>query len=286
MSPRRRDAQTRPPTTYRAKPTLTLLEDRAVPAIVMTTADSGAGSLRAAIVATNLSTADNTITFSGVSGSIVLATALPPITDTLTITGPGMAVLTVSGNNAVRVFDATAGFTITDLTVTAGKATVLSGGPTTDDGSGGGIRATASLGLTNVTVSGNRAAGGGGGIATNDLRADGVVISGNSSAADGGGVLFTGTGLLSATNTRFSSNTAAGNGGGVYLGDFTDLNSITLTFDNNTAGNSGGGLYAPGPASIGVVFTLGRSAFLGNTATAGAGGGGVRLRPQCLDHPE
>ena len=52
------------------------LEDRAVPAVVTTLADNGVnnaptpGSLRAAIVATNLDPADNAITFSGVSGTI------------------------------------------------------------------------------------------------------------------------------------------------------------------------------------------------------------------------
>ena len=61
--------------------------------------DSGAGSLRAAIAS---AAAGDTITF-GVTGTITLASELV-INKNLNITGPGASQLTISGNNASRVF--------------------------------------------------------------------------------------------------------------------------------------------------------------------------------------
>ena len=58
---------------------------------VTSTADSGAGSLRDAITQANASTGTaDTVTF-GVTGTISLMTALPVITDDITIDGPGIS---------------------------------------------------------------------------------------------------------------------------------------------------------------------------------------------------
>lgn len=58
--------------------------------IVSTTSDSGAGSLRQALVDANATAGADTITFAvNVRGVISLSTALPPITEALTLTGPG-----------------------------------------------------------------------------------------------------------------------------------------------------------------------------------------------------
>ena len=68
--------------------------------VVTSLADSGAGSLRAAIAAVG---SGETITFA-VTGMITLASELA-IDKSLTIQGPGASQLTVSGNNSVRVFN-------------------------------------------------------------------------------------------------------------------------------------------------------------------------------------
>src|SRR5947207_2773797 len=105
-----------------------LLEDRTVPSqfVVTTSTDSGAGSLRQAILDANAASGADTITFSGVSGTLTIATDLPAITgtDQLTITGPGQSALRVSGGSANRVFDIAAGAaaTIADLTIGDGNA--------------------------------------------------------------------------------------------------------------------------------------------------------------------
>src|SRR5438067_13661342 len=69
------------------------------------TSDSGAGSLRQAILDANGAAGADTILFgSGVTGTITLTSGQLSITGDLTITGPGANRLTVSGNNASRVF--------------------------------------------------------------------------------------------------------------------------------------------------------------------------------------
>src|SRR5262249_18318264 len=81
------------------------LEDRLTPSTFQVTnlADSGTGSLRAAIANANTNPGADLITFT-VSGTITLTSGQLNITDALTILGPGSSKLTVSGNQASRVF--------------------------------------------------------------------------------------------------------------------------------------------------------------------------------------
>ena len=62
--------------------------------------DGSTGSFRSAITTANGSAGANEIVFdSGVSGTIILTSDLPGVTDDLTITGPGASVLAISGGN-------------------------------------------------------------------------------------------------------------------------------------------------------------------------------------------
>src|SRR5207248_10755147 len=87
------------------------------------------------------------------------ATALPTITDPLTITGPGAAFLTVNrSTGTIRIFNTgpVAGQTVTfsGLTVSGGNS-----------GTGAGINeASGNLTLTNVVVQGNSTTSAGGGV--------------------------------------------------------------------------------------------------------------------------
>src|SRR5210317_584127 len=76
---------------------------------VTSLADDGAvGTLREAITTANLTAGDDVITFaSGLSGTITLTSALPTISDNLTVTGPGESDLTIDGDAQFRVFDTT-----------------------------------------------------------------------------------------------------------------------------------------------------------------------------------
>ena len=125
---------------------------------------SGPGqiSLRQAVnLANALPTAD-AITFAAqFANSLTITLTAGPLvlTDkaTTTIAGPGANLLTVSGNEASRVFDVAGGSAaISGLTVTGGSAD-----------SGAGLRNSGgTLVIKNVTVSGNTATGLGGGVDT------------------------------------------------------------------------------------------------------------------------
>src|SRR5260370_1251680 len=85
-----------------------VLEDRTLPSTftVLNLADSGAGSLRQAVLDANAHAGPNVIGFAhGLHGTITLTSGELAITKSLDIEGPGAHQLTVSGNHASRVFD-------------------------------------------------------------------------------------------------------------------------------------------------------------------------------------
>ncbi|MEO6815072.1 MAG: CSLREA domain-containing protein [Edaphobacter sp.] len=128
-----------------------------------TTADSTNGgttctngdtcSLRDAITLANSYTAGDIFFGSGVTGTITLTSALPNITGSVNISGPGANLLTVSGANTYQVLHTNSGTTvsISRLTIANGNA-----------GTGGGINSHGTLTISNSTVSGNSAPNGGG----------------------------------------------------------------------------------------------------------------------------
>jgi hypothetical protein len=98
---------------------------------VSTLADSGAGSLRDAITQANSHAGADVITFQeGLTGTIALTGGELEITDGLKINGPGADALTVSGNNASRVFQVEPGATVrlSGLTIAGGNAGIGNGG--------------------------------------------------------------------------------------------------------------------------------------------------------------
>src|SRR5262249_59061358 len=103
------------------------LEDRAVPStfMVVNLADSGAGSLRQAVLAANVNPGPDTINFAdGLHGTIPLNTGQLNITDDLAIDGPGADLLAVSGTHQSRVFGISGGAAVAlpRLTATDGVA--------------------------------------------------------------------------------------------------------------------------------------------------------------------
>ncbi len=298
---------------HRLRPTLTMLEDRRLLStfIVTNTADSGTGSLRAEIGLATSDTTNDTITFdSSVFGTTPQTITLTsgqlnltkPSGSSLTIQGPGANLLSVSGNNASRVFYLKGGSaSLSGLTVTGGKtADGLNGGGLDNNGgtatltnctvsgnfsgTGGGVGGTVTL--TNCTVSGN-SAGRGGGLGNVGGRATltNCTVSGNSAQGGGGGVY----GVATLTNCTVSGN-LAGTGGGVYSAAATLTNctvsgnsaakgggvysvrgTATLTnctVSGNSAANKGGGLYNRA-GTLGSTVTLTNTIVAGNTAGTG-----------------
>src|SRR5439155_16564232 len=81
------------------------IEDRSMPSTftVLNLLDNGPASLRAAVVAANANPGADAIDFA-TTGTITLTSGALDITDSLTINGPGVNALTVSGNHVSRVF--------------------------------------------------------------------------------------------------------------------------------------------------------------------------------------
>ena len=139
------------------RPGLETLEDRCLPSTFTVTnlLDSGPGSLRAAVAAANANPGADAIDFA-TTGTITLTSGQLDITDSLTINGPGVDALTVSGESTLSRVFAIAG----NPTVSIADLTVANGWTATP---GGGIyMAGGTLTLDDCTVSGNYAGGYGG----------------------------------------------------------------------------------------------------------------------------
>ena len=130
---------------------------------VTNTNDSGAGSLRQAILDANAISTGDVILFSSffnTSRIITLASGQLTLTDTATttITGPGVSLLSVSGGDASRVFAVNLGASaaMTGMTITHGNGQGV-GGSGRD---GGAIYNAGTLTLTNSTISNSTTIGG------------------------------------------------------------------------------------------------------------------------------
>lgn len=222
-----------------------IAEAQAATFTVLNLNDSGTGSLRQAISdANDLGGADTILFQDGLTGTITLTGGQLVITDSVTITGPGARVLTVSGNHSSRVFDIAGDFAtinISGITIANGFA---------DASHGGGIRnnVTNTLNLDGVTVTDNSASGHGGGILNySTLNIINSTISYNVSPSNGGGINNNLGGILNISNSTISDNTATGAdpiygnaGGGIINFNQMSLNNVTIS--NNNASTVGGGI--------------------------------------------
>ncbi len=221
---------------------LTNLPACSTPITVTSNADSGAGTLRQALLDV---CAGGTINFANpvMSGAtITLTSGELVIGKNLTIDGSALASpISISGNNAVRVFMVNSGVTanLIGLRIINGYASGTSGA---------GIYNAGVLMVSNSTLSGNNTTNGGAGIwnlSSGTLLVSNSTFSGNN-AASGGGIVS--QGVLTVSNSTFFSNTALSGGGGGYSGGGIYNSSGTLTvlnstFSGNGAANVGGGIY-------------------------------------------
>ena len=141
---------------------------------VTNTDDSGAGSLRQAIIDANSNPGGDTIDFS-VTGEIVLSGALPNLASSIFVDGPGAKSLTIRrGLGVFRIFN------ITSQGIVTIKGLTISGGLEFE---GGGIRNEGILTVTESLVQNNR---------TNDGPEPYFCTNGINDAGDGGGIFNTG----------------------------------------------------------------------------------------------
>src|SRR5438132_5820698 len=205
--------------------------------VVTSNADSGPGTLREAVA--NVCPA-GTINFdpaltASAPATITLTSGELVIDKSVTITGPTNHGLTISGNNASRVFNVNAGmnFTMSNLTIANGQSTF-----------GGGLYNLGNLTISNSTFTGNNAVsfpGEGGAIDTEGgtVKIFNITISGNQ-AASGGGLLNCGTSQTTLTNVTVANNNASGFGGGIYqISSDPLLLNNTIVAPNTSDGSRG-----------------------------------------------
>jgi CSLREA domain-containing protein len=188
-----------------------------------------------------------------VGGTITLGSTLPAIWEAVTIEGPGVSNLAISGGGTVRILEVSPGGTLNLV------------GATIADGAGGGIYSRGTLTVTDSTFSANSVSGDGGAInnygGNAALAVTDSTFSGNSATGSGGAISgYYGT--ITVTDSTFSNN-FANSGGGAISGYYTTLTVADSAFTENSA--IGGGAIASD------ALTITNSTFSGNTAsTAGA----------------
>jgi CSLREA domain-containing protein len=229
----------------------------------------------------------------GEKAKIVLGSQLPTITDASGLTIDGQkAKITVSGNDAVRVFEvgSSAAVNLRKLKVADGNSDDFGGGAFNNAGGtltvtkstfsgnsatdlGGGIDNRGTLEVTNSTFSANkttRADGnnfGGGIFNDGTLKVSKSTFSNNSSLQGGGLANFR---TLEVTNSTFSANTAAG-GGGIFTND--TLKVANSTFSGNSSTQLSGGAIR-NQEQLGPFPGAGATVTLSNTIVANSPSGG------------
>ncbi len=231
---------------------------------------SGTGttcSLADAVVAANAQNLNDQIVFStSVTGTIALSAALPAITSSMTIQGPGANKLTISGS-ALTGASSGSIFTVNSGATVSISGLTLSGDADSLAGQGGAITNAGTLTVSGCALANNSATDGGAIYSLGALTVSDSTFSGNSAGTLGGAIYVTAA-TLTVVNSTFSGNSSAQSGGAIV-----DSNGTTATITNSTfAKNSSatGGAIATNSAASG--FSVNNDIFVGNMAsTSGAG---------------
>ncbi len=255
--------------------------------------DSGAGSLRQAVLDANVTATADTIVFDAsfnTPRTITLLTTIEispsfALNDTLTITGPGANLLTISGNNATQLFRMIVGDTasFSGMRMTGGNGVFL--GSLLSNG--GAILSDGSLTLTNMIFTNNTSQGSGGAVSTSSdgtvgsgvLNVVGCTFTNNTSTAvaingaGGGAIHGGGTVIVTITNSTFTGSSSMGGGGLRFDGGVINITGSTVS--NSTSGGAGNADGGGGIFNFGDL-TLTNSTVSNNTAGEDTEGGGIR----------
>jgi CSLREA domain-containing protein len=202
-------------------------------------------SLREAVAVANT---DDTVIFSPLFNTpqtIILTLGQIAITRGLTINGTGQDILTISGNNASRIFRLTGGgsVSLSGMKLTNGLASAIG------DAIGGGIYQTGGSSIiTNMNITNNAAR-----------------QTGQKPFGAGGGICVN-TGTLTIIDSRISGNTVpvtAGSAAGGIYAVYTDLHITGSTVDSNSAQ----GIYGSGDLSGDTLITVVDSNVINNTGS-------------------
>lgn len=262
----------------------TLLSPKLVSGATLTVLNlnnAGADSLRAVITTAN-GNADpsNTINFDpGLTGVILLGSALPTITKNLTINAPALSI-TISGDGN-RIFSINSPgnnqtVSISGLNLTGAVVTATDGGAITVDTGD-------TLSLSDMALFNNRAntliVGGSGGALLNNggtVSIANATFNGNVAGNDGGAIRQN-SGTMTLNNVTIAGNSASDDGGGISIGGGTvTLSNSILGSNSNGSGNSpdcSGTLTSANfnliQSTIGCTVTLGANDITGQNPLLG-----------------
>ena len=224
--------------------------------------DSGAGSLRQAIIdLNNSSDSSNTISMNSSLSVILLSSALPAINKNVAVSAP-VGLQTIDGNqNQIFFINPSISASFSNLSLENGRSQGGIGGTGSGGGGGGGgaggavfIADHATVILDNVSFDSCSAVGGNGGNA-------------GSSSGGGGGGGNRASGGNGSGNNGGSGGTTGGGGGGGRGGN--------VLIDGGIGGSSGGGAAsAGGNGGIGLVLLGGDGGDGGSGGAFGGGAGG------------
>lgn len=276
---------------------------------VTSAADSGAGTLRAAIASANGSAGPHTITFQAGLADIVLTSGSITITEELTLSGPGSSALSIvldAGPGPIFTVTSGENLTINDLDFigdlngsaifapTIGTLTindsVFGGFVSTDEGGAISLFDANGLQISGSTFAANSAALPGGAIYVDDLNGplvvDGSTFENNLTGSAGGAIFANTVEDVTITSSSFSGNSAEVAGGAIGINSINADSEVEIdltTFDANLAGvagatdTQGAALYL-GLVSDGATVLISRSSITNNDLTVGgsdSGGGGM-----------
>lgn len=252
---------------------------------VTSLADSGSGSLRDAITTANASSG-STISLAGLVGTITLASALPPIQQSMTITGPGSTLLAISGSGLYQIFNV-APASGTNITVNINGLNIANGKAAAGGGGGLYVGSGSTVTLNNDAFTGNSATMGGavwnGGAS---LTISNSTFTGNTAgqtSSNKGGAVYS-SAALTVKSSTFASNSAY-DGSAIYLDPASTaaVSIVNSTFWANAAADTGA-VYG----STSGNFSIGNSTFAGNTPLNAGGsiastGAGLTVTNTILD---
>ncbi len=248
---------------------------RAATLVVTTTADSGPGSLRAALDTSRADGDGDVITFD----PTVFATrqTIPIVNGLLfayvgvTIQGPTAGV--VLDGSAIPARSAQPILVFGSDTATSSASNLI----IQNDPAGSGLdNRFGTLTLTNCVMQGNTAENGGGVFNDGTLTLVNCTVARNTVQQGGAGIFTYGT--MTLTGCTLVGNTSGSAGGGIYNGNGGVTLTLTdCTVTGNVAGSNGGG----GISSLTGILTVTNCTFTGNTVTTYdnvyGGGGAIAL---------
>ena len=242
-------------------------------------------TLRDAVETADAAPGEDVITFaSELTGEIRLTEGDIEINDAVTIDGPGLNVLAVSGDNDDNGLDAgdfrifsvyASGVTIEGLTLTEGGGAFIGSQGGTYNGEGGALFvSTGETTVRNAAITNSRSnyAGGGAFLRDGALSLENTTVSGNE-ASSGGGLSTANNGYsrnnnetITITGSTISGNQAGSEGSGIDTDDNLIVRNSTIS--GNTGASNGGGISHSGKYSD---LEITNSTISGNEAEDGAG---------------